>query len=519
MVRTFAAIDVGSFELELGIYEITDKGTIRSVDQVKHMIALGKDTYNTGKISYRLVEEMSEVLQDFVRIMKEYQVKEYRAYATSAMREARNSQIVLEQLRVRTGIDVKVISNSEQRFISYKAIAAKDAEFQKNIQRGTAIVDVGFGSMQASLFDKDALISTQNLPLGVLRLREMIAHEKLTLQGAQNLVTELIDNELVTYRKMYLKDREIKNLIAIGEPILSLYFKIADKQRSEQITIQEFNRFYERLKGMTLAQTEDFFDVNEEYASLLFPTAAIYKRMLELTGAEVMWVPGIRITDGMAAEFAEDEKLIRFNHSFENDIIVTSRNMAKRYKCYMPHVQNVEAAALKIFDSLKKYHGLGQRERLLLQIAANLHSCGKFVTMRDSVECGYNMIMATEIIGLSHVEREIVANVVKYHQQKFRYNEVEVSEKPSKDSRLATTEDLSIVIAKLTAILRLANSMDRGHTGKLKDCRMSVKDGVLLIQTDCEADVTLESMSIADKGDFFEEIFGVRPVLRQKRRV
>ena len=131
MVRTFAAIDVGSFELELGIYEITDKGNVRTVDQVKHMIALGKDTYNTGKISYRLVEEMCEVLQDFVRIMKEYQVKEYRAYATSAMREARNSQIVLEQLRVRTGIDVKIISNSEQRFISYKAIAAKDAEFRR----------------------------------------------------------------------------------------------------------------------------------------------------------------------------------------------------------------------------------------------------------------------------------------------------------------------------------------------------------------------------------------------------
>lgn len=203
MVRTFAAIDVGSFELELGIYEITDKGTVRSVDQVKHMIALGKDTYNTGKISYRLVEEMCQVLQDFVRIMKEYQVKEYRAYATSAMREARNSQIVLEQLRVRTGIDVKIISNSEQRFISYKAIAAKDAEFQKNIQRGTAIVDVGFGSMQTSLFDKDALVSTQNLPLGVLRLRELIAHEKLSQQGAQNLIAELIDNELVTCRKMY----------------------------------------------------------------------------------------------------------------------------------------------------------------------------------------------------------------------------------------------------------------------------------------------------------------------------
>ena len=96
---------------------------------------------------------------------------------------------------------------------------------------------------------------------------------------------------------------------------------------------------------------------------------------------------------------------------------------------------------------------------------------------------------------------------------------MEVSAQPSKDSRLVSTEDLSIVIAKLTAILRLANSMDRGHTGKLKDCRLNVKDGQLVIQTDCPADVTLEAISIADKGDFFEEIFGIRPVLRQKRRV
>ena len=96
---------------------------------------------------------------------------------------------------------------------------------------------------------------------------------------------------------------------------------------------------------------------------------------------------------------------------------------------------------------------------------------------------------------------------------------MEVSEKLSRDSRLVSTEDLSIVIAKLTAILRLANSMDRGHAGKLKDCRLNVKDRQLLIQTECAADVTLDSISIADKGDFFEEIFGIRPVLRQKRRV
>ena len=152
---TFAAIDVGSFEVEMGIYEISNRNKIRKLDQIRHVTALGKDTYNNGKISYEMVEELCDVLADFARIMKSYKVTEYRAYATSAMREARNNRIVLDQIRVRTGIQVRIISNSEQRFLGYKAIAVSDDEFDENIQQGTAIVDVGFGSMQISMFDKN----------------------------------------------------------------------------------------------------------------------------------------------------------------------------------------------------------------------------------------------------------------------------------------------------------------------------------------------------------------------------
>lgn len=519
MIRTFAAIDVGSFEVELGIYEVSEKTGVRPVDHIKHMIALGKDSYANGKISYRLVNELCEVLGDFARIMKSYQASDYRAYATSALREALNSQIVLDQIRVRTGIDVRVISNSEQRLISYKAIASKDAEFQKIIQKGTAIVDVGFGSTQLSLFDKDALISTQNMPLGVLRLRELVRMVRASNEVEQELVKELVDNELVTFRKMYLKDREIKNLIGIGDSILTIYYKMDHEKFRDRISAAEFNTFYDRLSHMTQEQIEDKFDVNAEYASMLFPAAAVYKRMLELTGAEIVWVPGIRMLDGMAAEYAEEKKLLKFNHSFVNDIIVTSRNMAKRYKCHMSHVQNVENIALQIFDSLKKYHGLKDRERLLLQIAADLHSCGKFVTMRDETNCVYNIIMATEILGLSHLEREIVANVVRYHLQQFKYDEVQVEAKPARSSRLATPDNLTMVIAKLTAILRLANSMDRGHKGKLLNCKIQVKDGQMVIQTNYDGNVTLEALSIEQKADFFEEIYGIRPVLKQKKRV
>ena len=109
---TFAAIDVGSFEVEMGIYEISNRNRIRKLDHIRHVTALGSDTYNNGKISYEMVEELCDVLAGFAGIMKSYKVTEYRAYATSAMREARNNRIVLDQIRVRTGIQVRIISDS-----------------------------------------------------------------------------------------------------------------------------------------------------------------------------------------------------------------------------------------------------------------------------------------------------------------------------------------------------------------------------------------------------------------------
>ena len=517
-MKTFAAINVGSYEQSLKIYTITKNSGIREVDWIRNRLDLG-GTFATGKLSHEVMDELCAVLRNFVSIMEGYRVDDYRACATSAIRETKNTAIVLDQIMQRTGVKLDVLSNSEQRFISYKAIAAKETEFQKIIQQGTAIVDVGFGSMQVSLFDKDALVTTQSLPLGVLRLKEFLANARVSAEVEHSLVKELVDNELMTFRKMYLKDREFKNVIAIGEPILTLYYKTEAGKRKEQLTAEEFDHFYTKIKSMTKDQLEDVFDVNGEYAQMLFPTASIYKRMLDITGAQMIWVPGIRMVDGMAAEYAEDKKLLKFNHDFSNDIIVAAKNIARRYKCQMSHIQAVEDSALKLFDTLKRYHGMKSRERLLLQIAVNLHACGKFVTMRDALDCAYNIIMSTEIIGLSHVEREIVANVVKYHDQKFRYNEVEVSAKPSRDSRLVNPENLTLMIAKLTAILRLANSMDRSHLNKLADCKLNVRENQLVISTDYSGDVTLEAISIAEKGDFFEEIFGVRPVLRQKKKV
>ncbi len=507
----FGAIDVGSYETNLKIYEISARKGIRAVNHVRRRLELGKDTYAIGRISTQLADELCEVLLDFQRIMKEFGVDEYRACATSAIRETGNPLILLDQIYLRTGVRLEVLSNSEQRFIGYKSIASNEEQFQDIIEKGTAIVDVGGGSIQISLFDKDNLVTTQNIRLGTLRLREQLTDVAERTVRYESVMEELLNNELRTYRKLYLKDREIHYLLLAGNYIQYVSNYIHQGKESSRITREEFLAFYEEFirKGSRVVSAE--LGIPEENSSLLFPTLVVYRRLLEETGAENVVILGMDMGDGLAYDFAERKKLLKPKHNFENDIIEAARNIAKRYHTNRSHAAVMEKVALEIYDRMKPVHGLGKRERLLLQISVLLHDCGKYISMVHSAECSYEIIMATEIIGLSHEEREMVAHIVR-----------------SSSGGLAGFRELTagsmlekrdyMTIAKLTAILRLANALDRSHKQKIRDIRVSLKDDhVMQILVDAKEDLTLEQAFFTEKVEFFEEVFSIRPVLKVRR--
>ncbi len=509
-IKRFAAIDVGSYELEMKIFEMSQKKGIEEIDHIRHVIELGKDTYSYGKVSFELIEELCEVLYKFTGIMKEYQVNDYRANATSAIREAKNAHIILDRIKVRTGLEVKILSNSEQRFICYKAIASKENDFNKIIEKPTAIVDVGAGSVQLSLFDKDVLVTTENMRLGSLRIREMLSNVNVDTIQMISLIEELIDNDLETFRKIFLKEKEIKNIIAVGDYIT--YFTNVLKQESgkDYLTRKQFLEAYQKISGCSAEQVAKNLNVPIEHASLLVPCLLFYKKVIESTTTELIWSPGITLCDAIAANYGEKHMKINFAHDFSKDIVIASRNIAKRYKANSGHTDVLEEGALGIFDMMKKYHGLGKRERLLLQIAAILHDCGKYISMNQFADASYNIIMSTEIIGLSHMERETIANIVKYNTKEFNY-----AAKAEKDM----TNTMYMTVAKLTAILRIANAMDRSHKQKFHNFKLSLKENELIITAETSDDIFLEQALFRQKADFFEEMYGVRPILRRKREL
>ena len=220
---------------------------------------------------------------------------------------------------------------------------------------------------------------------------------------------------------------------------------------------------------------------------------------------------GMDLGDGLAFDYAERRKILKPGHNFENDILEAARNIAKRYHTNRNHTQVMERLALTIYDKIKAVHGLGKRERLLLQISVLLHDCGKYINMSQPSQCSYNIIMATEVIGLSHMEREIVANIVR-----FNSGSILPFEELAAASLLERSEYITII--KLTAILRLANAMDRSHKQKIKDIKVNIKDNhTMQILVDTTEDLTLEQALFPEKAELFEEVYSLRPVLKAKR--
>lgn len=505
-MKTFAAIDVGSYELSMKIFEFSGKNKMREIDHIRHRIDLGTETYSTGKLSYEKVDELCKVLREYAGIMDSYKVDAYKAYGTSAIREMANKDIVLDQIAQRTGVRVDVLSNSEQRFLDYKSVAARGEEFDRILEKGTAIVDIGGGSIQVSLFDKGTLTTTQNLKLGVLRLREKLGHIDVGSMQVENILGEIDDAQLSVLNKFYLKDKQIENIILVDD-YLSRWM-----QENAYVTATEYAQFMDSLRSGSRSEVAEHLSISEENAGLLFISAVLLNRLIAMTGAGLIWAPGATLCDGIAYEYAQQQKMVISGHDFEKDILDCALNISKRYMGSRKRAETLESLTMTIFDSTKKLHGLGRRERLYLQIAAILHDCGKYISMMNLGECSYHIIMATEIIGLSHMEREIVANVVRFNHDDFRYYE-ELSQSSSLDKQAYLT------VAKLTAILRIANGLDRSHKQKFKNVKATLKDRELILTVDTKEDITLEKGLFSDRAQFFEEVFNVQPVIRQKRNV
>ena len=503
MKRLFSAIDVGSYELCMKIFEFGGKAGVKEIDCIRHRIDIGNDTFHTQMISREKMDELCEILRGFRRGMETYRVTDYLAYGTSAFRETVNTGAVLDHIERRTGIRITILSNSEQRFLEYKGAALKSG-FEKYIQSGTAFVDIGGGSSQITLFDMGHLVTTVNLHLGTLRIRTKLREMEPVYSDFETIIGEMAANELDYFKELYLGDMAVDNIIIIDD-YMSAIMENFGNRTDGHITSREYKDTMKALSVKSPYQLAAKFHIPEDNAALLLPSAILLDKIINMTGAKDLYLPGVSLSDGIAYDYADRKKYIRPLHDFRDDILSSAANIAAKYGSFDPITSKLTDAALIIFDATKKLHGMGARERMLLNVAAILRNVGKYVSLSVPAETSYALIKDSEIMGVSHKERIMIATIVQCsYPNNISYDAFKSLEFESADE---------ITMIKLTAILRVATGLANNISKTMNDITAQIKDKELIIKVTTGDRMLLEKGLFAERTDTFVEIFGITPRL------
>lgn len=508
MIELAAVIDVGSHALKMRIFEINSKGDTKELEYVRKIIGIGHDTFTMNKITFETVDKVCDTLTQFKSLMNDYNVTNYYAVATSAVREAENKAYLLDQIKLKTGLDVQVIDNSKEQCFIHLALKHNLKNYKDIIQEGVVFITIGAGSIQITVYNKGNLLTSQNIKLGILRITDILSsleRDTLTYHKILELFIRINMESLECFE--YLN--KIKHYIAVGGEISLIYELIIEKANKQKISSIEkdvFDEFYEKIIHLPRASLISEYYIHSERAVLILPSVILFKIFLDSVNTQKIIIPKVTLIDGIILNFDQNiinkknNQLIKTMH---DDIITSVIRLGNKYHFNEKHSLDVCNKSMKLFNALINVHGLSD-ERLLLRIAAILHDIGKFINIDKHYEHSFYIIKSSEIIGLSNKELEIIAYITKYHE----------SLAPKIENNDLINEREQLIIAKLTAILRVCDALDSSHLQKIMITKIEIKDKYLYIYGETRQDVLLEKWSFQRKSYFFKEVFGLTPVLK-----
>ena len=505
-MKSFASIYIGSYEIVCKIYEMSKEKKIKEIDCLRTWCDIAHDIGRFKKVTHSSVDAIVASLKDMKDTIRMYKVDDYRIFAGYTLETADNAFMVMDQIKIKTGMQARFLSNSEQRFITYQAISSLP-DFEKTISKSALLVDIGGSSLQITYFIEGNIVTTEHILLGAFPIRDIIERLK-DKKDSYGQTMEIIHKDLSSFYNMYLKDKTVDYLILVNDQLHDVLEKLPIDNTGDVVPIESYHKMLEKVKQKHLYSVISEQLAYEDEDDMIMPFILLYQGIIDSLPAKKIMMPGVSINEGIAYAYAFEKGTLKPTHDFEEDVLSASWAIAKRYGSYIPHLKALDKMSSQIFDAMKKYHGMGKRERLIVRSAAILHDCGKYISLSDESNCSFSIIMSSEILGLTHKERLMVAYIAASNRHDIpKYDDV------SGDF----TKPEYMTILKLIAILRVANAMDRSHKQRLKKIKMSVRDNMLIISLEAEGSISLEKGMFFDKAEFFESVFAIRPVIKEKK--
>lgn len=502
-----AVIDIGSNAIRLKIAQKT-KGKVHVLEELRYPLSLGADTFSVGRIELETIHKLCQVLTGFLTVIAQYQVETVRAIATTALREAANKDHVVDIILTRTGLNVEILNGVDEKSYIYRAISKRIEESESKLD-DCLLAYIGIGNLGVSYYKNGRFPFMHSLRLGSLRLSELFED---VLDYSDNFfdVVDEYQYSVIDDLRILMPDYKPGAFIACGSEVMFIASICGATQQDDFMYIprDSFLTQFDIIKAKTYAQLMEDYNITESKAEILFPFMSMCKTLLSLTSAEEIIMPLIYLRDSVLYEelFAKDMEKER--ERFDENIITGAISMAERYGADMRHARRVSQFALKIFSRLRKDFGFTKRDGLLLQAAAIMHDIGKYINIKHHDDHAYTIIRGSDISGLNPEETEFVACLTKFNGKMPAPDDPHYQSLPYERRVMAT---------KLASIMGIAETLDRSHAQKFDDIEVKLEEDQLIIMITTYKDILLEEWAFKKKAGSFEEIFGIKAVLRRKR--
>ena len=283
----YAAIDIGSNAVRLLIKSIDREAVqekkIKKVMMLRVPLRLGFDVFSIGELSEKKADKLRRLMKAFRQLMKIYDVDDYRACATSAMRDARNGRTIIKKIEKDTGIRIEIIDGQEEALMIYN----NHIECMEDRLGNYMYVDVGGGSTEINLLTNGELVWSVSYNIGTVRMLSNAVKEGTWQQMEEELmkVTEGV---------------AAINIIGSGGNINKL-FRLADKKdkKLQRLPVSSLQTVYDVLKPLTPEERVEAFSLKQDRADVIVPAAEIFLKIAEVVHAEYIYVPVIGLSDGI----------------------------------------------------------------------------------------------------------------------------------------------------------------------------------------------------------------------------
>ncbi|MBS9463688.1 exopolyphosphatase [Flagellimonas sp. 389] len=284
-IRKFAAIDIGSNAIRLLIHNVIEhreKPTVfKKSELIRVPIRLGEDSFTVGEISERNLARLIKTMKSFDLLMQVYGVEKYMACATSALREANNGQVVVEQVLKESGVKIEIINGKKEASI----IASTDLKDLIKKDKSYLYVDVGGGSTEFTVFKEGNLLASKSFKIGTVRI-------------LNDLVKDAVWDEAKAWIIPHFDKESKVEIIGSGGNINKLH-KMSGRKMGQPLSFIWLNAQYHFLNSMAYDDRISELGLNQDRADVIIPATKIFLSAAKWSGAKKINVPKIGLADGM----------------------------------------------------------------------------------------------------------------------------------------------------------------------------------------------------------------------------